>query len=390
MIIRTFTILFCVLALLTGCGTKQDKALPPPAIKVVAAAAELGEITQTLDVSGNLHFIANTTLSSEVSAQVKSIEVRDGQPVAAGQVLLTFDDSIIRAAADQARGNLQKDEATLAFSKTEWEKNAPLLQSGSISQSTYDQKFSAYQNSQGQVEADKAALNKALEDLKHTVETSPIKGVLSNRYVEKGDWVSTGGKLFQISDYTTVYLATFLSDKDVQKLNMDKVIQEGKGVPAEITIDSFPDKKFLGTVGYIQPGINQNRLFEVRIYIDNPDMKLFEGMYARGRMVVKRIPDVVRIPIDALLEQIRINETNAVVRVGKQAKAEIARVKIGAIDKIYAEVLDGLKPGDQVVVEGKEILNTGQPLEVTLKPVTRDIQLSGQELRISGNLEAKR
>ncbi len=310
-------------------------------------------------MSGNLRFIANTTVSSEVSAQVQTIDVRDGQPVKQGQTLLTFDDSTIRAAADQASGNLQKDEATLAYNKAEWEKNAPLLQSGAISQSTYDQKFSAYQNSVGQVEADKAALAKAQEDLKHTIVDAPITGVLSNRFVEKGDWVSTGGKLFQISDYKTIYVQTFLSDKDVAKLNIDKVIQEGRGVEAEVKVDSLSGKTFKGNIGYIQPVTNQNRLFEARIYIDNQDMQLLEGMYARARVVVKRIPDVVRIPIDALLEQVRSNETNAVVRVDQKAQAEIARIRIGDIDKNYAQVLDGLNPGDRVVVKARKSLARG-------------------------------
>ena len=364
MIAGLFTILAFTVLLLAGCGTTQEKALAPPPIKVGVVAVQIGDLRQSIEVAGNLRFIANTTVSSEVSAQVRTIDVRDGQPVKKGQTLLTFDDSTIRAAADQARGNLKKDEATLAFNKTDWEKNTPLLKTGAISQSTYDQKLSAYQNARGQVEADKAALAKAQEDLNHTVVAAPITGVLSCRWVEKGDWVSTAGKLFQISDYTTVYLDTFLSDKDVGKLNIDKVIQEGQGVETDITVDSLPGKTFTGRVGYIQPVTNQNRLFEVRIYTDNRDMQLLEGMYARARVLVKFIPHVVRVPIDALLEQIRTNEANAVVRVGKQAQAEIARIKIGATDTLFAEVVDGLKPGDRVVTEGREIVSNGQPLDI--------------------------
>lgn len=387
MIARFFAVFTLSMILLFGCGPRQEKALPPPALKVGAVAVENRDLTQTLDVTGNLHFIANTTVSSEVSAQVNSLDVRDGQPVKQGQTLLTFDDATIRATADQARGNLQKDEATLAFNKTDWEKNAPLLKSGSISQSTYDQKLSAYQNAVGQVEADKAALAKAQEDLKHTVVTAPITGVLSNRFVEKGDWVSTAGKLFQISDYTTVYLQVFLSDRDVNKLNIDKVIQEGQGVEAEIAVDPLPGKTLTGKVGYIQAAANQNRLFEVRIYIDNRDMQLLEGMYARAKIVVKRIPDVVGIPIDALLEQVRSNEANAVVRVDPQDRAEIVRVKIGELDKTCAQVLDGVKPGDRVVVDGKEILSTGQPLEVTMMPAPQTMNTlaeSGKTRNSSG------
>ena len=149
------------------------------------------------------------------------------------------------------------------------------------------------------------------------------------------------------------------------KLNITKVIQEGEGIEAEVTVDSFPEKKFKGRIGYIQPATNQNRLFEARIYIDNQDMQLLEGMYARAQVVVKTIPDVVRIPIDALLEQIRSNETNAVVLVNQSRKAEITRIRIGATDKHYVQVLEGVKLGDTVVVEGKEILSSGQPVEMT-------------------------
>ncbi len=375
MIAGLFTILAFTVLLLAGCGTTQEKALAPPPIKVGVAAVQIGDLRQSIEVAGNLRFIANTTVSSEVSAQVRTIDVRDGQPVKKGQTLLTFDDSTIRAAADQARGNLKKDEATLAFNKTDWEKNTPLLKTGAISQSTYDQKLSAYQNARGQVEADKAALAKAQEDLNHTVVAAPITGVLSCRWVEKGDWVSTAGKLFQISDYTTVYLDTFLSDKDVGKLNIDKVIQEGQGVETDSTVDSLPGKTFTGRVGYIQPVTNQNRLFEVRIYTDNRDMQLLEGMYARARVLVKIIPHVVRVPIDALLEQIRTNEANAVVRVDKQAQAEIARIKIGATDNFFAEVVDGLKPGDRVVTEGREIVSNGQPLDLPTALAQQDDNL---------------
>ena len=365
MITRLLTLLLLMPLLLLGCGQKVDKKPPPPPIKVGVVTARTGDLVQTLEVSGTLHFVGNTVVSSEVAAQVSSLAVRDGQPVQQGQVLLKFDDSTIRAAADQARGNLQKDQATLAYNKAEWEKNLPLLKSGAISQSAYDQKFSLYQTSLGQVEGDKAALTKALEDLKHTVVKAPIAGLLSDRYIEKGDWVSTGGKLFQISDYSVVYLETFLTDREVAKLNIGKVILEGDGVQAEVRVDSLPQKTFKGRIRYIQPVTNQNQLFQVRIYIDNKSMELFQGMFARAQIAIKRIPNVLRVPIDALLDQIRNGQSNTVVVVDKHQQARVTQVKIGATDEDYAQVVEGLQPGEQIVVEGKEVLVTGQPLQPT-------------------------
>jgi RND family efflux transporter MFP subunit len=363
MVPRIPAILAVIVVLFSGCGRKQEKRLPPPPIKVGVATVDKGDLEHTLDVSGNLQFMANTAVSSEVAARIKSLEVRDGQRVQQGQDLLIFDDSIIRALVDQARGNLQKDEATLAFTTTEWEKNSPLLQSGAISQSTYDQKFSAYQNAVGQVVAGKGVLAKATEDLKNTVVKAPITGLLSCRYVEVGDWVGVGGKLFQLSDYTTVYLQGFMTDKDVGKLNVDQVVRQGNGIEARITADPFPDRVFVGKLRHIQPVMDQNRLFEDRIYIDNYDLKLLQGMFARGRIVSKRTPDVVRIPISALLERVRSDQSNAVVLVGKEDKAELMQIRVGAIDALHAEVVDGLKPGDRVVVSGKEVVNSGRPLK---------------------------
>jgi RND family efflux transporter MFP subunit len=348
-------------SMLISCGQQQSKKPPPPPMKVGTLKVDKGTIEQVLELSGTLNFVANTTVSSEVSAQIKSIEVADGQALEVDQVLLVFDDTKIKETANQASANLQKDEATLAYSKIEWEKNLELYKSGSISHTQYEQKLSNYQNALAQVEADKAVLAKALQDLKKTTVKAPVAGLLSNRYVERGDWVSEAGKLFMISDYTRVYLEAYLSDIDVGKLNVKRILTGG--IEGEVTIDSYPGKVFFGKLTYIQPVANQGRLFQVRIYLDNPDMLLLQGMFARGRTVYKEIPDCTRVSMEALLEQVRDNDYNSVYVVDSDKKAQLRRTKIGSTDAKNAQVLEGLKDGDVVVVYGKEILSSGQPLE---------------------------
>jgi membrane fusion protein (multidrug efflux system) len=139
-------------------------------------------------------------------------------------------------------------------------------------------------------------------------------------------------------------------------------------VDGEVSVDSYPGKIFKGKLTYIQPVASQARLFQIRIYLDNPDLVLLQGMFARGRIVVKTIPGVLRVPIGALMEQVRVNDTNTVFLVDQNKKAQLTRVKIGTTDPRYAQVLEGLKEGEMVVVQGKEILNTGQPLKTTELP----------------------
>ncbi len=355
-----------MLCLYSGCAPKQEKKLAPPPIKVGVSTVQQEDLEISLRMSGALSFVANTTVSAEVTAQVKSIEVLDGQPVDHGQLLLVFDEVKIEQTANQALATLQKNEATLAFDKTELEKNQVLLKSNSISQTVYEQKLSSYKNSLAQVEADKAVLAKARQDLRKTRMNSPIKGLVSQRFVERGDWVSEGGRLFLISDYTRIYLESFLSDMDVGKLDLKKVVTDG--VDALLYVDSYPERLFKGRLTYVQPVANEGRLFQIRIYLDNPDMSLFQGMFARGRVVVKTIGGAVLVPLTALLDQIRTNEQNAVVLVDGEKKAKIHPVKIGLNNQRYAQVLEGLKEGDVVVVRGKEVLTNGQPLETEEMP----------------------
>lgn len=352
--------------ILTGCSDKKETIPPPPPMKVGAMAVDRGPITIGLQVSGMMKFAANTTLSAEVSAQVESIEVEDGQLVAAGQILLKLDQTKIKEAAEQASANLKRDEASLSFSRSELERNKGLFESGSVSHSVYEQKLTAYQNAVSQVDADRALLARAREDLKKTQVTSPVSGVLSKRYVEKGDWVSEGKRLFQISDYQRIYLEAFITDLDVGKLSVKKIRSEGEN--AEVTLDAYPGETFSGRLTYIEPVANDNRLFEIRIYVDNADMSLLQGMVGRGRIVVRTIPDVLRVPVVGLLNEIRPDADNAVYCVDPDNRARLTQIKVGEINHAYAAVLDGLSEGNPVVVQGKEVLSSGQLLAATKVP----------------------
>jgi membrane fusion protein, multidrug efflux system len=353
-------LLFCFIML--GCGKTPDKPPPTPPIKVSAAIVEEGDVDRSIQASGVLTFTANTTVSSEVSAQVKSIEAADGQHVFLDQLLLVFDETKIKETANHANANLQKNQAVLEFNTSELQKSEELRKTGSISHTSYDQKLSSYKNSLAQVEADKAALAKALEDLKKTLVRAPIEGLISRRYVEKGDWISEGTKMFLVSDFKKVYLEAFLSDKDIGKLDVKKVISEGMSV--DLAVDSYPGARWKGRLTHIQPLANDAGLFQVRVYTDNTDMKLLQGMFARAGIVYDSIKGVRRIPVTSLLEQIVEQSENSVFVVNPQKKAERKHIRIGARNSRYVEVTEGLLKGEPVVTRGKDILTEGQPVEI--------------------------
>ncbi|MBM4328453.1 MAG: efflux RND transporter periplasmic adaptor subunit [Deltaproteobacteria bacterium] len=368
------------LLLVGGCSGKKESKPPAPPTKVGVATVERAPIERSLHISGPLRFTANTTVSAEVAAQVKSIVVQDGQAVEQGQLLLVFDDVTINENAIHAASTLQKDEATLAFLKGEYEKNLKLFEKGSVSHTMHDQKLSELKASSAQVEMDRAVLAKAMEDMKRTRVKSPVKGRISKRFVEKGDWVTVGGKLFQVSDYSKIYLEAHLSDVDLAKLDLREVFRSGQD--AEVYVDSYPGKVFNGRLTYIEPVANEQKLFQVRIYMDNPEMTLLQGMFARGRITYDTLKDVLRIPLAALLDQIRNNEQNSVFVVGPDQKAVLTRIKLGTTNRQSAQVLGGLEEGQLVVVNGKEILTSGQLVEQETRPSALIPDQVGQEASV--------
>jgi RND family efflux transporter MFP subunit len=362
MSLRIAVIAVACIGLLAGCWQKKapEKREAPP-VKVEIAVVTKGDIEKPLIMTGDLTFTADARVAAQIAGQVTSLNVRDGQVVKKGEVLLTVDDTEVQDRVDAARAALKKNTAAREFAKSEWEKNKDLVKTGSVSWIEYERRVSEYHVAAARVEVDKALLAKAEQDLRWTTVASPIDGVLSARYVEVGDWVSKGRQLFEISDYSQIYLKAFLSDKDVARLKMAS--KEDVALPANVTVDALPKRGFDGRITYIAPAARKGNVFEVRTYLENPDMILREGMFARARIVPERTPNVLRVPNTALLGKVRDNASNQVYVVDKENKVRLTMITVGASDDVHAQVTKGLRENDKVVVYGKELLSTGTRVE---------------------------
>jgi HlyD family secretion protein len=270
-----------------------------------------------------------------------------------------------RAALERTRAEAQGTD--LPFLKSAAERAQNLYKQGLISTSVVEDaqkdyelalnKHRAAQSSvsvnQAEVARAQAALERADNDLRNSTIVSPMNGLVLSRDVEVGDAVSSilvlGSQatlMMTMGDVTSVYVLGKVDEADIGKVYMDQ--------PARITVESFKDKKFVGKVTKISPfGKEKDNVttFEVRVSIDNPGGELKANMSANAEIIREEKKDVLLVPDSAILyDKDRKTSVEVPEPKGENGRRKVA-VKVGISNGVKAEVLEGLKPGDKVVLQ---------------------------------------
>ena len=206
---------------------------------------------------------------------------------------------------------------------------------------------------EAQVQSAKANLAQLEEQYTYTTIVSPLDGVVLSRDVELGDAVSSilvlGSSrhlVMTLGDTSEVYVKGKVDESDIGKVYL--------GQPARIKVESFKDKTFTGKVTKISPmGVEKDNVttFEVRVSINNPGGELKAAMTANAEIILDEHKGVLMIPENAVIYD---KDKKASVEIpspnDKDGKKKLA-VNLGISNGAKAEVLGGLKEGDQVVLQ---------------------------------------
>ena len=366
-------------------GTKID---PSKLAKV-----EKGDLAKSVVATGKIEPITKVEIKSKASGIVKKLYVDYGDKVKKGQVLAELDKEEIQARVDQARAQLEGSSASLNGTRADLERakvdaegpDVPLLKrayeraqgmakDGVVSASALDDAEKNYEMSlnkqnvakaqlqvlqakigqaQGQLSQDRANLKQLEEQLGYTTIESPIDGIVLSRDVEIGDAVSsilvlgsTATLVMTLGDTSEVYVKGKVDESDIGKVYL--------GQPARIKVESFKDKTFTGKVTKISPmGVEKDNVttFEVRVSINNPGGELKAEMTANAEIILEEHKNVLQIPEGAIIYD---KDKKASVEVpdpkAKDGKTKLA-VNIGISNGAKTELLQGLKEGDQVVLQ---------------------------------------
>src|SRR5467141_3410742 len=371
-------ILIFAVALLCAAGCKPKSGVappPPPTVSVVQPVAR--DVVEWDEYIGRLESPESVEIRARVSGYLDKVHFKEGKEVKKGDLLFTIDRRPYKADLDRAAADYERAQSQAELAKNDADRAQKLILTKAISTEDYDTKVKTYTSAQAAEKSAKATLDLATLNWEFTEIHAPIAGRISRALVTEGNLISGGVSgagatlLTTIVSLDPLYLYGDADERAILKYR--RLSQEGKrvsardkNIPAEAALadeTGFPHKGFMDFVdNRVDPNTGTLR---ARGVFPNTDHSLSPGFFARLRIPGSGKYLAVLIPDRALGSD---QSQKFVYVVSAEKKVEFRPVKIGPMIAGLRVVREGLKPGEQVIVEG--LLRVRPGAVVDAKPPT--------------------
>jgi membrane fusion protein (multidrug efflux system) len=269
---------------------------------------------------------------------LRKILIDKGHRANKGDTLAVLENKVLEAGYHQAKAALQQTELDHRSKKVLFEKRA-------ISENEY-------LNAKYALDAAQATYEMAKVRYQKLFIVSPLKGLVNNRYYDLGAYANPMTPIFEFIDNDYMKVRAGVAERFLGDINI--------GTPVEITFDAYPDMKLEGKVNFISRSVDpQSRTVEIEIEVPNRDGRLAPNMIANVKILRQSFKDRIVVPLDALIE----SEQGWYVFVDNSDRAKKVFVKKDAVYENQV-LVDGLQPGQNLVVVGHHSLSDGDLLEV--------------------------
>lgn len=366
---RLSAALFLIYAI-AGCGAKSDQAAAPPPQEVAVITVQPGLLGVTNELPGRMESIRVAEVRARVPGIVLKRVFREGSDVKAGAPLFQIDPAQLQATYNSNDAAVARAEATLAQAELKAKRYKPLVETNAVSKQEYDDVVATEKQAIADLASAKAARENARLSLGYANVTSPISGRVGRALVTEGALVGQGDvtPLAIVQQIDPIYVNMTQSANEVLKLkrSMDegKLKSAGKGA-AKVTLVTDDGQEYgrPGKLLFSDLTVDESSgSVTLRAEIPNPDGLLLPGMYVRARIEQAVDENAITVPQQAVL---RTPGGSAVMVVGADGKVASRPVQTGNSSGTAWVITDGLKEGDQVIVEGLQKVQPG----ATVKPV---------------------
>ena len=364
---------------LAGCDDKKPAA-PPPMPAVGVSQPLKRRVTEWDDFTGRFEAVATVEIRARVNGYLQEVGFKDGDVVEKGQTLFVIDPRQYEAAVMQAGGQLAEARSRVTTGAADLARGQSLARTGDIPANQVDQRRQTVQVAEASIIQAEAALHRAQLDVEFTRIKAPIAGRISRKLVSEGNLVQGG-------DAGSTLLTTIVSLDPIQiYFDMDEATYlkntrswlagtrpTSRDQPNPVRIQ-LPDEDKPSREGHMD--FVDNRLdlgtgtLRGRALIDNHDLALLPGQFARVQLVGSSPYDALVLPDAAIATD---QSRKIVFVVGADDVVQPRPVTLGRFIDGMRVIKDGLKPDDRVVVDGLQRIKAGQKV----KPEPRDIAPGG-------------
>ena len=337
--------------------------MPPPEVEVITVATQT--VPRTVEVPGRLQAVRTAEVRARVEGILERREYQEGTDVKAGQVLFRIDPRTLAANVESARATLAKAQAQALIATQNLDRLQALVNTKAISKQEYDQAVAAKAQSDADVTAAQAALTRAGIDLSYARVTAPISGRAGRAQVTEGALVGHGEAtaLTTIEQYQPIWVN--FSQASADFLSLREALRQGQAVaskaPVRLVLENGQEYSRPGKLLFSDLAVDPNTgSVGMRAEFPNPNRELLPGQFVTVRLPIATAENVIVVPQRAV--QV-VPGGQAVLAVGADGKVMPIPVKTGGLSGSDWIIKEGLKGGEQVIVNGVQKARPGMPVK---------------------------
>jgi membrane fusion protein, multidrug efflux system len=367
--------LFAILLALAGMpGCEKHKTAVPPPPEVYYTEAVSKSVAVSSEWIGNTQGLVTAEIRPKVQGYILKQNYQDGAPVRVGEQLYQIDPSQYQASLAQAEGQLAGAQAELERSNINVRIYEPLAKKGAVSQLEYLDAVQKQKGNEAAVAAAKGALQQAKLNLDWTRVTSLIGGVGGISQAKVGDLVSPSSVLTVVATLDPIKVEFPISEQEYLAFSPGAKTAQGgemsfsQAPPLELTLANGTVHAHLGKLKDVGLGVDPTTgTIKVQGLFPNPGGVLRPGQFVRIRAVTQQLASATLVPQRAIVDV--QGQPQVAVVIGTDSFA-LRHVQTGPLDGANQVILDGVKPGDKVIVDGLARLRPGE--KITPKPLSAE------------------
>ncbi|MEY2738741.1 MAG: hypothetical protein RL259_650 [Bacteroidota bacterium] len=358
---KIITVLAISSLILMSCGgDKKENLTNLPTIPVQVSENTENVNGSFITASGKIESENSANLSTRMMGYVTKVNVKVGQNVSAGQLLVSINNTDLLAKKAQVDASITQATAGYNNAKKDYDRFVNLFAQQSASQKELDDMTARYEMAKAGLEAAKQMRNEVMAQFSYSNITAPFSGTVTNTFVKEGDMANPGMPLVSIEGASRLQVTAMVSESDISNVK--------NGMPVIINVKSL-NKEVAGKVSEVSLSAkNTGGQYLVKVILDKMDKTILSGMFvnvqfqkAKKEITSTVKSDIVLVPESALVRQ---GQLTGIYTVGSGNVAILRWLRIGKTFGSQVEILSGLSSDEQYIVSAEGKLFNGAKVQL--------------------------